>query len=206
MNDIDVFIKAICWAEWSQPSYNGVSVMQGENEFFKRLQNLYNSALISLAGIQDNGHMLDRLIEESEKLQRYFDPPTDELLQSIMNDYEQTGHQSLKDDYDYLVFVRNCMKIQGDFLAKFKDVVCKDKVEEVEPVKKENTHEIIKGVKGLAMYLQCGVTKAQAILNTGKLQKNGIAYRDGNTWSIDKNKLAEQLANDPELLSTRNLT
>ena len=43
----------------------------------------------------------------------------------------------------------------------------------------------------------CGVTKAQEILNSGILQKNGIAYPAGKGWRINREKLDKFLAENP---------
>lgn len=194
---MEEFIREICWADWTNRCYNGISVSEGEDVFFRRLQNLYNNALLSLDGHQ----MLDSIISECEHLQRFFDPPTDELLQSIMDDYRNTGHQSLKDDYEYLVFVRKCMQIQVDFLNKFKNAVHGAPVEQVEEQK-----EVVHGVKGLADHLGIGTTKAQAILNTRILERHGIASMVGNRWVINTKKLDDALEKTPDLLKIRQLT
>ena len=58
---------------------------------------------------------------------------------------------------------------------------------------------IIKGIAGLKDYLSVGTTKAQAILNSGVLQKGGIAFNAGS-WRIYKDKLDEFIKQNPTLL------
>ena len=66
------------------------------------------------------------------------------------------------------------------------------------------TKEPIKGVKGLAQYLNIGTTKAQDIINSNTLQENGVAYRVGNGWIFNAQKLDEILSKNPTLLYKRN--
>lgn len=61
--------------------------------------------------------------------------------------------------------------------------------------------ELIKGIKGLADYLGCGITKAQNIMNSGILQKKDIAYRAGNRWRFNKTLLTNLLQEEPEILN-----
>ncbi len=73
--------------------------------------------------------------------------------------------------------------------------------QEEQPSEVEESRELIKGVKGLAEFLGCGVTKAQNIMNSGVLQERDIAYRAGNRWRFDKNLLNRLLKDDPEVLN-----
>ena len=61
--------------------------------------------------------------------------------------------------------------------------------------------ELIKGIKGLADYLGCGITKAQNIMNSGILQEKDIAYRAGNRWRYNKTLLTRLLQEEPEILN-----
>ena len=66
-----------------------------------------------------------------------------------------------------------------------------------------NETRVIKGIKGLAKFLNKGTTTAQDILNSKILQKQGIAYRVRNGWNINTEKLSQILENNPDLLSKR---
>ncbi len=68
----------------------------------------------------------------------------------------------------------------------------------------EEPRELIKGVKGLAEFLGCGVTKAQDIMNSGVLQERDIAYRAGNRWRFNKYLLNRLLEEEPEVLNGLN--
>lgn len=65
----------------------------------------------------------------------------------------------------------------------------------------DEPRELIKGIKGLAEYLGCGITKAQNIMNSGILQKKDIAYRAGNRWRYNKTLLTRLLQEEPEILN-----
>ena len=65
----------------------------------------------------------------------------------------------------------------------------------------EEPRELIKGIKGLAEFLGCGITKAQSIMNSGILQNHEIAYRAGNRWRFNKTLLSELLQEEPEILN-----
>lgn len=56
---------------------------------------------------------------------------------------------------------------------------------------------LISGVVGLAETLGCGKNTAQKILNKGILQHEKIAYRAGKGWRINRTKLSEFIALNP---------
>lgn len=59
---------------------------------------------------------------------------------------------------------------------------------------------IIRGVKGLAKYLNRGTTLTQAIINSRLLEHNGAQYRAGKGWNFNKKKIDELLKESPNLL------
>ncbi len=99
------------------------------------------------------------------------------------------------------------------FLTGMYESICKQKEmlelileqynteQDEQPSEVEEHRELIKGVKGLAEFLGCGVTKAQSIMNSGVLQERDIAYRAGNRWRFNKNLLSRLLKEKPEVLS-----
>lgn len=76
---------------------------------------------------------------------------------------------------------------------------------------KEHSHQsgndrVVKGVRGLARFLGCGVNKAQQIMNSGVLIEEKIAYKTGHTWLMNREKLTILLEENPrifEKLSTK---
>lgn len=59
---------------------------------------------------------------------------------------------------------------------------------------------VVKGIRGLAKYLGCGVNKAQQIMNSGVLVESKIAYKIGKTWLINREKLTLFLEDNPMIL------
>ncbi len=59
---------------------------------------------------------------------------------------------------------------------------------------------VIKGVAGLAKYLNRGTTLTQAIINSKLLERNGAQYRTGDGWNFNKKKIDELLKENPNLL------
>ena len=59
---------------------------------------------------------------------------------------------------------------------------------------------VIKGVAGLAKYLNRGTTLTQAIINSRLLERNGAQYRTGDGWNFNKKKIDELLKETPNLL------
>lgn len=68
--------------------------------------------------------------------------------------------------------------------------------------KKSNSLEckVIKGVRGLAQYLNIGVTLAQTIINTKVLMESGIQYNAGRSWLFNKEKLDKLLSEKSDIL------
>lgn len=63
---------------------------------------------------------------------------------------------------------------------------------------KDENPNIIKGIRGFAAYLNCGVNKAQAIVSNGILKDYGIQYYAGG-WCFNLIALGELLKTQPEL-------
>lgn len=61
-------------------------------------------------------------------------------------------------------------------------------------------NKVIKGVSGLAQYLNIGVTLAQAIINAKVLMENGAQYNAGRRWLFNKEKLDKLLMEKPDFL------
>lgn len=68
------------------------------------------------------------------------------------------------------------------------------------------SERIIKGVRGLAEFLGCGVNKAQHIMNSGVLISEKTTYKMGKIWITNREKLTVLLEENPrifEKLSTK---
>lgn len=221
MKAIVDFLKEMGRSDWyhdapfQQRMYNDITIQESEQSYYKKIAPMYTAAVCALVSVPtDKYEILQGLLNEIEDNQKNFEMPSNELLDSLMRDYEHSNYQvhGLKDDYDYLCFVRDCMRVQMYYLDNFKKKIpfqITQKLEVAEnkdavatnPVKQNET---IKGVKGLAVYLKIGVTKAQDIINSQVLQENGVAYRVGNAWNFNLQKLEELLSKQPTILYKRN--
>lgn len=217
MDEILNFFTEMRRSDWfddvpfQQRKYNDIGVRESELSYYNKIAPMYSAAVIALVSVPTEKYaILQGLLEEVENEQECFEMPSDELLNSLMHDYNQSNNRvrGLKDDYDYLCFVRNCMRIQMDFLEKFKKKFPSSgqeksdnvKTQEETPTTTTNQNEPIKGVKGLAKYLNISVTKAQDVINSNILQENSIAYRVGRSWNFNPQKLDELLAKQPNIL------
>lgn len=206
----------------SPKRYNGVSLHESENIYNIILSKLYSTAIDELFELPiEKYDFVKKTANEAKDWQALFEYPTEELYSNLLHDYEQSNRQvkGLKEDYDYLRFVKSCMDLQKHYLAlfieKLPDIEEKtsDTKEEQEQLTDTTETEItstskedntILGVEGLAKILHCSKTTAQSIINKKILQENGAAYRVGNKWCFNKEKIDKLLSSYPNLLSKRN--
>ena len=148
-----------------------------------------------------------------EECQECFEMPSDELLESLIKDYRNGNYQikGLKEDYEFLKFIRECMRQQQYYLRLFKNKISpvfQTTQEETVITEKSNVKELpctgennpIKGVRRLADFLKIRTTKAQSIIKSEILQQKGIAYHVGNRWNINSDKLSDLLSKEPYIL------
>jgi hypothetical protein len=64
----------------------------------------------------------------------------------------------------------------------------------------ESSGKVVTGVRQFADYIHKSTATAQKILNKKVLQENCIAYRVGNSWTINVERLNQLIAEDPDLL------
>ena len=195
--------------------YNDIKVQESGESYYNKIVPLYYAAVMALVTIPtEKYNIIQSLIDEVNDCQDNFEVPSEELLNSIMHDYNQSNHQvrGLKEDYDYLYFVRSCMRTQKYFFDNFKQKFSfphpqdsiNDSKTPSDSKDEPNSNEPIKGVKGLATYLKICTTKAQDIINSNILQEKGIAYRVGNGWNFNAAKLDKLLEDNPSILYNRN--
>ncbi len=219
MEAIVQLIKELKRSDWGNEdhTYNGVTMKESTNFYRQKMDSLYTDAIAELVSIDSDKYgLIAKLSFEAIEIQDQFEVPTDKLLEGLMNDFNRNPKvKGLKYDYEYLCFVRNCIRIQKEYLSKFDSALRNntDITQVVKEVPLENANEdasanksesVIKGIKGLATHLRIGTTKAQAILNSEVLQENGIAYRVGKGWNFDTMKLKQFLSNNPDILYNRN--
>lgn len=188
-----------------QPCYNGVSMAETEIAYQRILDKLYNDAVVELLFVSIDKNLLIKRMGEIQDSQSCFYCPSKEEIQGRRDEEKQGKSESLKQETDYLEFLMKCVVLQRHYLNRFSvylsDTHTQDAVEpeptesNSQSTKKEDA--IIKGVEGLAKYLGCGKTKAQDIINSGKLQKAGIAYRAGKGWRFNSEKLDAFIKDNP---------
>ena len=64
----------------------------------------------------------------------------------------------------------------------------------------DSSRKLITGVRQFAQYVHKSPATAQKILNKGVLQENSIAYRVGNSWTINVERLNQLISEDPQIL------
>lgn len=226
MRNITIFLKELERCDVCDPtmnggvdnlSYNGFTVGQSSASYEPYLRRLYQNAVEELLCLPaDKSAILNAELLRIADCQRYFDVPSYECLVQHERDISIRYNQSLKQAVEFIRHILNCVEIQKSMLRDFDSLISKpeetNKMQAPESKEKEiksddmekaaplRTDHIIRGVKGLANHLQLGTTKAQSILNSKILQKNGIAYRVGKVWNIDGRKLNDALSENPDLL------
>lgn len=104
-----------------------------------------------------------------------------------------------------LLNTANHISMMGNYIQPYKQKVI------VTAIPKEHSqptgnNRVVKGIRGLAKFLGCGVNKAQQIMNSGVLIEEKIAYKTGHTWLMNREKLTILLEENPrifEKLSTK---
>lgn len=64
----------------------------------------------------------------------------------------------------------------------------------------DRSGKLITGVRQFALYIDKAPATAQKILKKGVLQENSIAYRVGNSWTFNVERLDQLIAEDPQIL------
>ena len=193
------------------PYYNGVEIKETEIAYQRKLDTIYNDAVVELFSGSIDKDMLIKRLGEIMEVQSCFYCPSKEEIQSRRDEEKQSKSESLKKETDYLEFMSRCIELQRYYMSRFSEYYPDAHLQETvepEPTISTNKHStemrdaekedaIIKGVEGLAKFLGCGKTKAQDIINSGKLQKAGIAYRPGKGWRFNREKLDAFIKENP---------
>ncbi len=209
MSNITNLLAELSRNDDCQPCYNGVNVDETDIAYQRILDKLYNDAVgESLFATIDKDLLIKRLNEIKEN-QSCFYCPSEEVIKIRRDEERLNNSDSLKSENDYLEFMMRCIGLQRFYLSKFRAYFTdsipqaeRDSDEEnltaTDKEKPKAKDDIIKGVKGLAEFLGCGVTKAQDILNKNILQDNGVAHRAGKGWRFNKSGLSEFVKKNPE--------
>ena len=194
-------------------SYNDITLMESSEVFHKRLDELYKSALMDVPYLsnEEKEGLLNVINKYMEK-QASFDVPNESHLMAMNDDISQgNDNPMLRIERDFVELVCECVSLQKSYLKDFATVLGYESPKIIEPqqaqiadVKVEyeapNKKKIIKGVKGLAEFLGCGINTAQNIINSQELVRRGVQYNAGRGWRFSKEKLTDLLEKEPELL------
>lgn len=190
-------------------SYNDICLDEASISFQKRLHRLYEDALVEIPLLtQDTKEGFANIIDRYRESQTYFDVPDESILESMNREIEAGNtNVSLRTERDFVKMVCECVSLQKYYLKEFADAIgytstgspTTTSVEVKEQVSTSDAN-LIKGVKGLADFLGCGINTAQNIVNSEILLKKKIQYNTGKGWRFRKDKLTELLEKEPEIL------
>ena len=190
-------------------SYNDITLEETSVAFQKRLHRLYEDALLEIPFLSTEAkegfvNIIDRYAES----QRLFDVPDETILVSMNREIEAGNtNVSLRTERDFVKMICDCVSLQKYFLKELAAAIgytstgspTTTSVEVKEQVSTSDEN-LIKGVKGLAAFLSCGINTAQNIIKDGILLKKHIQYNTGKGWRFRKDKLTELLEKEPEIL------
>jgi len=190
-------------------SYNDITLEETSMAFQKRLHRLYEDALLEIPFLSTEAkegfvNIIDRYAES----QRLFDVPDETILVSMNREIEAGNtNVSLRTERDFVKMICDCVSLQRYYLKEFADAIGYTSTgsptttsAEVKEQVSTSDANLIKGVKGLAAFLSCGINTAQNIIKDGILLKKHIQYNTGKGWRFRKDKLTELLEKEPEIL------
>lgn len=190
-------------------AYNDINLEETSEAYQRRLHALYESALMDVPFLAEEvKEGLVNIIDKHKESQSLFDVPDESVLESMNREIEKGNTKtSLKKERDFVKMVCDCVSLQKYYLNEFAAAIgytptgssTTISVEVKEEVSTIDTN-LIKGVKGLADFLGCGINTAQNIVNSEILLKKKIQYNTGNGWRFRKDKLTELLEKEPEIL------
>ena len=190
-------------------SYNGITLEESSVAFQKRLHCLYEDALVEIPLLtQDAKDGFANIIDKYAESQRLFDVPDESILESMNREIEAGNtNVSLRTERDFVKMICDCVSLQKYYLNEFADAIgytSKDNSTTISVEVKEQVStsdaNLIKGVRGLAIFLGCGVNTAQNIIKSEILLKRKIQYNAGDGWRFRKDKLTDLLEKEPEIL------
>lgn len=189
-------------------SYNGVALNETSAAFQKRLNTLYEAALMEIPFLnKEEKEGFENIINKYIEIQASFDTPKESHLKAMDEEIAHgNNNPHLKRERDFVEMVCECVSTQKYYLKAFADAIGYTSTEQtaIPPieVKEEASSDdtnLIKGVKGLAAFLGCGINTAQNIINSEILLKGKIQYRTGKGWRFRRDKLTELLEKEPEI-------
>ena len=233
IKDIYDYLNELARCEWHNNAiiqgikYNGIDINQGTETYYTILSGMRNKAEQALLTLSTTGQDL-ALNAIYGKVIELLEQPVDIISQSAVDALKedfplQNRTQAIQADIELGQFIIDMRKVQLYYIKELTSFMrtllhiptgenseaqqatetkIKDIVDNKEPQQKPDKR-VIKGVKGLKAHLGIGLTKAQEILNSGILQKRGIAYKNGKAWRINAEKLDNLLANEPYIFGRK---
>lgn len=199
--------------------YNGITIEQGTETYQRILDTLQSEAEAAILSLASSGH--DKAIraiyrKAKEINEQDYDVITPLAVEALKQEFPIPRSEAVKAEIELGEFVIEMHRLQlyylGRLLSFLNSLLEDNTTVEVEatqpepepearptPADKETDKRIIKGVKGLSQALGIGITKTQEILNSGILLRMGVAYRNGNAWRINAQKLDDMLSNNPNI-------
>ena len=190
-------------------AYNDINLEETSEAYQRRLHALYESALMDVPFLAEEvKEGLVNIIDKHKESQSLFDVPDESVLESMNREIEKGNtNTSLKKERDFVKMVCDCVSLQKYYLNEFADAIgytSKDNSTTISVEVKEQVSttdaNLIKGVKGLADFLGCGINTAQNIIKSEILLKRKIQYNTGNGWRFRRDKLTDLLEKEPEIL------
>ena len=214
MDSIKCFLREVSTCDTSNGlnglySYNGIGLDETSSAYQKRLHALYEEALVEIPFlVQETKDGIVGIIDRYREAQSLFDVPDESVLESMNRDIENGNtNTSLRRERDFVKMVCDCVSLQKYYLNEFAMTIgyqAKTTYAESNDIEITTTNStdnnLIKGVKGLADFLGCGINTAQNIVNSEILLKKKIQYNTGKGWRFRKDKLTELLEKEPEIL------
>lgn len=210
MKRITDFLNECGKCEWSEePYYNGFPDEENYDIYISRLYDNAVSALVEYGDKASLQTIKRRCADIAEKI-KYSDFPTDKALSYQKEEVGATTNDNFRKSYNHLLMSKQCRDRQLYLFSMFQKYLQTDEstVEETskqptviaEPVEvPKNKDEIIKGVRRLAKFLQCGTNRANAIARSEILIRECVQFRVGNANCFNKRKLMELLTSKPDL-------
>ena len=193
--------------------YNGITIEQCTETYQRILEAMQSEAEEAILSLLTSGQ--DKAIraihrKAKEAHEQDYDIITQEAVEALRQDFPIPRAEGIKAEIQLGEFVIEMHSLQTYYLSTFisfidnlldNDTTVEATQPEPEarptPADKETDKRIIKGVKGLSQALGIGITKTQEILNSGILQRMGVAYRNGKAWRINAEKMGNLLADEP---------
>lgn len=112
---------------------------------------------------------------------------------------DEIRHTIIEIYYDALSYLLNIMDSCAQLQST--DGVMKEDDHSCNSLSEKRESKVIGGVRELAKYLGIGVTKAQEIVNSKVLEKEGVSYCIGRKWLFNKEKLDALVREKPDVFS-----